>query len=98
MGQRISSFHFMSGSKFFDTIINLFKQAMSQKLAKRVRVHDSLESLHKLVDKDTLPPEYGGNGKSMQQHDGELKHNYIIDLLFLRFDSTASIYSIIVVY
>ncbi|XP_069691387.1 retinol-binding protein pinta-like [Periplaneta americana] len=46
----------------FETIFNLFKSFMKEKLKKRVHVHgDSLESLQRQIPKRILPQEYGGD-------------------------------------
>ncbi|XP_076029002.1 alpha-tocopherol transfer protein-like isoform X2 [Oratosquilla oratoria] len=50
----------------FETIFNLFKSFMKEKMKKRVHVHGSdLESLYKQVPRDILPIEYGGTNGSV---------------------------------
>merc|ERR1711887_535786 len=45
----------------FDTVFNIFKGFMKEKMKKRIHIHGSdLESLHKEIPKDILPKEYGG--------------------------------------
>ncbi|CAG9865421.1 unnamed protein product [Phyllotreta striolata] len=49
-------------------VLSIFKSFMSEKMRNRVRVHSSgLESLHGVIDKGILPPEYGGTGESVKQ-------------------------------
>lgn len=71
MGMRIKKLHFISGSKFFDTVISVMKQGLSKKIAGRIVVHDSVESIHEFISKDILPKEYGGKEKSLNELNGE---------------------------
>ncbi|XP_026737019.1 uncharacterized protein LOC113500424 [Trichoplusia ni] len=70
MGQRMKKLHLVSGSKFFDTILLLFKQGLSAKLASRLIVHPNYESLYQHIPKEMLPSNMGGNERSMQELDG----------------------------
>lgn len=63
--------HLISGSKFFDTVVVVFKQALSAKLAQRLVIHDSYESLYDHIPREHLPKELGGNEKSSQELNGE---------------------------
>lgn len=69
---RVKKIHFISGSKLFDTVMSLFKRGMSVKLAQRIVIHDSVESIHELISRDILPQEYGGKDKSLNELNGEL--------------------------
>lgn len=71
MGQRMKKIHLISGSKFFDTILLVFKQGLSAKLAQRLVVHSNIESLYDHIPKEMLPRDLGGNEKSMKELHGK---------------------------
>ncbi|XP_068204372.1 alpha-tocopherol transfer protein-like isoform X8 [Palaemon carinicauda] len=52
----------------FDTVFNIFKSFMKEKMKKRVHIHGSdLESLYKQVPKECLPVEYGGTNGTIEE-------------------------------
>ncbi|KAJ8711042.1 hypothetical protein PYW07_008284 [Mythimna separata] len=67
LGQRMKKIHLISGSKFFDTILLVFKQALSAKLAQRLVVHNSVESLYDHIPREHLPKDLGGDERSMKE-------------------------------
>nr|XP_021196938.2 uncharacterized protein LOC110381070 [Helicoverpa armigera] len=67
LGQRMKKIHFLSGSKFFDTLITIIKQGLSQKLSQRLVIHDSVESLYDHIQKEHLPKDLGGDEKSVKE-------------------------------
>ncbi|KAH9638208.1 hypothetical protein HF086_002050 [Spodoptera exigua] len=67
LGQRMKKIHLISDSKFFDAILMVFKQALTAKLAKRLVVHNSLESLHEHITREHLPKDLGGDEKTMKE-------------------------------
>ncbi|KPI98857.1 Alpha-tocopherol transfer protein [Papilio xuthus] len=69
-GMRVKGIHILSHSKSVETVVSMLKQIFSKKIGERIQVHNNVESLHKFVDKDILPPELGGNEKSLVEiHD-----------------------------
>ncbi|KAK5644460.1 hypothetical protein RI129_005760 [Pyrocoelia pectoralis] len=65
---RPKQLEFINAPTFINVVLNVFKSFMSDKLQGRVKVHFSgLESLHKVVSKEILPFEYGGNDCSMAE-------------------------------
>ncbi|CAG5047388.1 unnamed protein product [Parnassius apollo] len=64
-GMRIKAFHVITPSKTVEVLVALFKQVLSAKLSQRIQIHKDLESLHKVVQKDVLPVELGGNERSI---------------------------------
>ncbi|CAG5047392.1 unnamed protein product [Parnassius apollo] len=52
-------------SKTVVALVTLLKQVLSAKLAQRIQIHKDLESLHKVIQRDVLPKELGGNERSM---------------------------------
>ncbi|XP_026749819.2 alpha-tocopherol transfer protein-like [Galleria mellonella] len=64
-GLRVKGIHFLTPSKFIDGFVALWKQILSEKVANRLHVHKSLESLHDSIPKDLLPAEYGGKEKTL---------------------------------
>ncbi|XP_022834756.1 uncharacterized protein LOC111362325 [Spodoptera litura] len=67
LGQRMKKLHLISGSKFFDTVLVVMKQALTGKLAQRLVVHDCVESLYEHIPKEHLPKEFGGNEKTSKE-------------------------------
>ncbi|XP_022834758.1 uncharacterized protein LOC111362327 [Spodoptera litura] len=67
LGQRMKKIHLISDSKFFETILVIFKQALTAKLAKRLIVHNSFESLHEHITREHLPKDLGGDEKTMKE-------------------------------
>ncbi|XP_069187328.1 retinol-binding protein pinta isoform X1 [Procambarus clarkii] len=52
----------------FDTVFNIFKSFMKEKMKKRVHLHgNDLESLHRQVPKEVLPVEYGGTNGTVEE-------------------------------
>jgi len=52
----------------FNTVFDIFKGFMKEKMKKRMYVHGSdLESLHKQIPKDILPKEYGGTNGTVEE-------------------------------
>ncbi|XP_064107331.1 alpha-tocopherol transfer protein-like isoform X12 [Macrobrachium nipponense] len=52
----------------FDTVFNIFKSFMKEKMKKRIHIHGSdLESLYKEVPKECLPVEYGGTNGTIEE-------------------------------
>lgn len=62
-GMRIQGVHLITKSKVSDALVSLAKQVVSKKLADRVHVHRSLETLYDFIPKKILPAEYGGDGE-----------------------------------
>lgn len=64
---RPKQLEFVNAPLYINVVLNVFKSFLSPKLRERVRVHfGSVESLHRVVDQKILPPEYGGQGESME--------------------------------
>ncbi|XP_053684678.1 alpha-tocopherol transfer protein-like [Sabethes cyaneus] len=59
---RTKGIHFVNPSAGFDTLYKMFHGFLSKKIQERVVVHDTFESLHKVIPKKYLPEEYGGSG------------------------------------
>lgn len=57
---RQKEYHFLNFPNFTNTVVELGKNLLSEKLQKRIFVHQDLESLKKVVDIKILPKEYGG--------------------------------------
>ncbi|XP_046964223.1 uncharacterized protein LOC124533103 [Vanessa cardui] len=69
---RVKGFHFVTPSKSVDTLIGIFKRALSPKLRERIQIHRDLESLYKYVPKEILPSDLGGPEKSIQELNDDL--------------------------
>ncbi|KAK9873300.1 hypothetical protein WA026_021789 [Henosepilachna vigintioctopunctata] len=54
-------------SKFGGLIFNWAKPVLPSKLASRIKVHDSIEALARILPLNCLPKDYGGELKSVQE-------------------------------
>lgn len=59
--------HYINPPPAAEILMTLMKQVLKSKVMARVNVHCDLESLHKHVDKDLLPRDYGGLEKSLEE-------------------------------
>ncbi|XP_045770140.1 alpha-tocopherol transfer protein-like [Maniola jurtina] len=66
-GMRIKGIHIITQSKAIDTLITLFKQVLSAKVAERIQVHFSVDDLQEYIPKEILPRDYGGQAKSLSE-------------------------------
>ncbi|KAI5725187.1 hypothetical protein M8J77_012235 [Diaphorina citri] len=57
---KLKEIHIINASGIVDTIINLVKPFIKEKIRNRIVVHADMESLYKSIPKDVLPEEYGG--------------------------------------
>ncbi|RZC37480.1 CRAL TRIO domain containing protein, partial [Asbolus verrucosus] len=64
---RILSVEFINLPSFVSKILALFKIVMRPKIYARLKIHDNLESLHKVMPKECLPSEYGGTLKKLDE-------------------------------
>lgn len=69
-GMRIKGIHIITPSKMVDALLTLLKQVLSPKVAGRIHVHKTIDTVYKHVDKDILPQEYGGNEMSLKKLNG----------------------------
>ncbi|XP_014259292.1 alpha-tocopherol transfer protein-like [Cimex lectularius] len=58
---KLKEVHVINVSPMVDTIVNFVKPFLKEKIKNRIHVHSDLASLHKLVPKEVLPSEYGGD-------------------------------------
>ncbi|KAJ8711052.1 hypothetical protein PYW07_008294 [Mythimna separata] len=64
-GCRIKGIHVISSSKMVDALISLLKQVFSAKLAERIHLHKSAETLYEHIPKEVLSCDYGGQEKTV---------------------------------
>ncbi|KAI4466014.1 alpha-tocopherol transfer protein-related [Holotrichia oblita] len=76
---RIKQAHYMNVPTFFDTLFQIIKPFMKEKLLKRMVIHtsDDPESIYKYIPKEVLPEEYGGKGDKIQELTGMLLFKYL---------------------
>nr|XP_049698914.1 alpha-tocopherol transfer protein-like [Helicoverpa armigera] len=71
-GARLKSIQVITESKAVEILINIVKQVVSEKIGKRFVVQNSLEGLYKVVPKEILPVEYGGDERSAHKLQEEI--------------------------
>ncbi|GLV31650.1 uncharacterized protein CBL_07410 [Carabus blaptoides fortunei] len=64
----VRSMHCINVPSIAQNFINLLKSILIKKMIDRIHIHDNLESLHKHINKELLPREYGGNDKSLLEY------------------------------
>ncbi|KAJ8712719.1 hypothetical protein PYW08_008023 [Mythimna loreyi] len=67
VGTKIKGIHILHAPPFVDKLIFVLKQALREKVANRVHVHNSYEDLHKYIPKEILPKDYGGDEPSISK-------------------------------
>ncbi|XP_043272931.1 retinol-binding protein pinta-like isoform X2 [Venturia canescens] len=63
---KTKSLHFINAPPTFDAIFVIFKTFMSEKLRRRIMVHNNPNDLYKYIPKSVLPSDYGGEGPSIE--------------------------------
>ncbi|KAJ8958466.1 hypothetical protein NQ318_002255 [Aromia moschata] len=64
---RLIGLHIINAPAFVDQILTLVKAIIKPKLASRFVVHKDIESLLKVIPKEVLPKDYGGDEKSLDE-------------------------------
>uniref|UniRef100_A0A6P7GM15 Alpha-tocopherol transfer protein-like n=1 Tax=Diabrotica virgifera virgifera TaxID=50390 RepID=A0A6P7GM15_DIAVI len=64
---KIKEIHFFNVPRYAEKVIKLCKTLFNKKLGEKIFVHNSIEDIYKIVPKEILPKEYGGNEKSLQE-------------------------------
>lgn len=64
IGTKIKGIHILHAPPFIDRLVGILKQALREKVANRVHVHNSYEDLYKHIPREILPKEYGGDEPS----------------------------------
>uniref|UniRef100_A0A2A4JMX0 CRAL-TRIO domain-containing protein n=1 Tax=Heliothis virescens TaxID=7102 RepID=A0A2A4JMX0_HELVI len=67
IGTKIKGIHILNAPPFIDKLVFLLKQALREKVANRVHVHNTYEDLHKHIPRDMLPKDYGGDEQSVSK-------------------------------
>ncbi|XP_061393132.1 alpha-tocopherol transfer protein-like [Musca vetustissima] len=74
---RFKGVHLVNCPKEAQTVLNLARSMMSEKLQKRFYVHKSLEDLYKIIPKEYLPVEYGGTNGTIPELIEETEKNLL---------------------
>jgi len=71
---KLKEVHVVNVSPLVDTVVTWAKPFLKEKIRNRIFVHNTFDSLHKMIPKDVLPVEYGGSaGKLQDFHDDWMK-------------------------
>lgn len=68
---RLKAIYLLSATKIMQAFISVIKQVLNTKLSNRIHVVKVVEVLHKRVQKEILPKDYGGNEKSVTELHGK---------------------------
>ncbi|KAF4527165.1 hypothetical protein B566_EDAN007183 [Ephemera danica] len=63
---RLQGIHLLNVPSYLDKFLALFKPLMKDKLADRIHVHPDMDSLHKFIEKECLPKEFGGTAGDLK--------------------------------
>ncbi|XP_063539658.1 uncharacterized protein LOC134748794 [Cydia strobilella] len=75
-GIRIKGIYVISPSKMIDALVKIVKKFVSAKIAQRINVVKSPESLHEVFPKCLLPKDLGGEQKTMLELFGNIYINH----------------------
>ncbi|CAG9791525.1 unnamed protein product [Diatraea saccharalis] len=64
-GFRIKGLHIITNSKLIDSLMAIFKQVFSNKIAGRIQVFRNIEDFYENFDRNILPEEYCGQERSI---------------------------------
>ncbi|XP_072395563.1 alpha-tocopherol transfer protein-like [Diabrotica undecimpunctata] len=64
---RLRELHFINAPVYIDRIMALVKAFFSKKLQERVYIHSDMEELFKMVPRELLPSDYGGQEPSLDE-------------------------------
>ncbi|GBP24611.1 Alpha-tocopherol transfer protein [Eumeta japonica] len=64
-GIKIKGIHLVNAPPFVDKVVFILKQALKDKVAQRLHVHNSYQDLHKHISKEILPVDYDGEEQAM---------------------------------
>ena len=67
---RPKAMHLLNMPAFFETVLNMFKSFLNEKMRNRFQVHpmDDYTTLQEQLGKDILPEEFGGTNGKLQDH------------------------------
>ncbi|XP_046661381.1 alpha-tocopherol transfer protein-like isoform X1 [Homalodisca vitripennis] len=68
---RLKGIFIINAPTFFDTIYNLFKPILSEKMKKRLQILPNYKDLYKYIPKRILPSNYGGDGPTLEESSRE---------------------------
>ncbi|GBP82179.1 hypothetical protein EVAR_60289_1 [Eumeta japonica] len=71
-------------------ILSLLKQFTKPKVLDRIMIVDTLDELHKYIDKDYLPKDYGGTQKSISELSEMLQTEFCKEEMKIFFNETAN--------
>ncbi|KAJ3655637.1 hypothetical protein Zmor_014758 [Zophobas morio] len=63
---RIKGGHSFNITGVFEVLFNMIKPFLTEKLKRRMCVYDTLEELYKVIPREVLPEEYGGQGGKIE--------------------------------
>lgn len=63
---RVKGIHILTTSKAVNFFLLIFKQALNPKIAERIHVHATIDTVCEYIPKDSLPLDYGGKEKSIE--------------------------------
>lgn len=67
---RVKAFHIVTESNTVNVLVTLFKQVLPKKIADRIVVHKTLDTLQEALPKEILPSDLGGLESSITKLNG----------------------------
>ncbi|XP_039752548.1 alpha-tocopherol transfer protein-like [Pararge aegeria] len=66
-GIKLYDIHIVNASSLSQHLVNLFKPFVKSKIMERIRFHESIEELQKVIPKQYLPKDFGGDQPSLDE-------------------------------
>ncbi|XP_074030264.1 retinol-binding protein pinta isoform X3 [Leptinotarsa decemlineata] len=64
----IKQIHLLNYPPFAEPVLNLTKKLLNPKIAQRITLHKSTDTIKDYISKDILPKDYGGTGPSLREY------------------------------
>ncbi|KAL3278390.1 hypothetical protein HHI36_013718 [Cryptolaemus montrouzieri] len=74
---RVKGIHYINCPRFIDALVSVVRAVMNPKVANRIHIHKSYDTLSEYIPKELLPRDYGGDEKSLDELNEMLKTEFL---------------------
>lgn len=68
---RLKGIHIINALPFADIIFNMVKPFLKNELIDLIHFHPTMDTFYKVVPQKSMPKDFGGDGPTMAEMDGE---------------------------